>query len=235
MITVILKGGLGNMLFQYALGKQIAINSSSKLVLDLSNYRNPQRRIDELRFIGIDEKFILPTLRQRLATWFRSNPHLFPEHNLRSSEVLNLIKKVRRENSVSVHVRRGDYVNSKLHSVCDKRYYLNAISTIQEQIPHPKFYFFSDDIAWCRNELGVDSAVYIDFEVEHKRAVELILMKNCRNHIISNSSFSWWAAWLNPIPEKLVVSPNRWFNQQDMSATAMCELVLSEWMQVGTD
>ena len=111
------------------------------------------------------------------------------------------------ENSTAVHVRRGDYVNSlNHHPVQSADYYLNSM----EKIGDSTFYFFSDDIEWCKKNLNFPEKriVYLDVEDPY---VSLNLMSQCTNHIISNSSFSWWAAWLGKNDSQSVFSPLVWF------------------------
>lgn len=119
-------------------------------------------------------------------------------------------------NSVSLHVRRGDYVAnpvvSGVHGVCNLDYYQTAIEEIRKRVVNPHFFIFSDDFDWAKNNLRLNHP----FEfIEHNRGGEsyndMRLMSLCKHHIIANSSFSWWGAWLNPNPEKSVVAPRRWF------------------------
>lgn len=116
---------------------------------------------------------------------------------------------------VSVHIRRGDYVSSKrvksAFGAVGLDYYRKAADFIRGKEAAPRFFVFSDDIAWVKENLDFGpSAVYVSRpgldDVE-----ELILMSRCRHHIIANSSFSWWGAWLNPNPDKIVIAPKRWF------------------------
>lgn len=132
--------------------------------------------------------------------------------------------------SVSLHVRRGDYVSdsktSKIMDVCSLEYYQKAISYMVERIEHPVFYVFSDDIAWVRQNLSARfPCIYVDHNSQAESYRDMQLMSVCRHHIIANSSFSWWGAWLNSNPEKLVVAPGSWFcNGNDDR-----DLIPNEW------
>jgi hypothetical protein len=110
---------------------------------------------------------------------------------------------------VSIHVRRGDYVMfPDHHPTCSKEYYTNAISKFCDEFPESRYLVFSDDIDWCRNEFGGDRFIVCDLKDAY---IELCCMVLCDHHIIANSSFSWWGAWLNKSENKKVVAPLRWF------------------------
>ncbi len=132
-----------------------------------------------------------------------------------SLEGKNQLLKIRNTESVSVHVRRGDYVQDNhtntIHGICDLNYYINSTIIINEKINNAIFYIFSDDIKWCKENFSfLKNKVYID---DTKSAVEdLELMKNCNHNIIANSTFSWWGAWLNTNKNKIVISPKIWWN-----------------------
>lgn len=127
-----------------------------------------------------------------------------------------LAERMRRENAVSLHVRRGDYVSHRataaLHGALPPAYYEAAVAHILDRVPNPVFYVFSDDIPWVKKHLRLAAPTYF---VEHNRQAfdDLQLMSLCRHHVIANSSFSWWGAWLNQDPEKIVVAPRQWFAQ----------------------
>lgn len=121
--------------------------------------------------------------------------------------------RIRTENSVSVHIRRGDYLNSEdiYGGICTEQYYLSAIRYFKAQVSGAEFFVFSDDIAWCRQLLnGVSHVTFVDVNTNTEGYNDLHLMKSCRHNIIANSSFSWWAAWLNQCENKIVISPDKW-------------------------
>jgi len=125
--------------------------------------------------------------------------------------------------AVSLHVRRGDYVNNPKttanHGVCSLDYYLSAIQYIAERVAKPEFFIFSDDPAWVKDNINIDfPSRYIDHNQGAESYNDMRLMSLCKHHIIANSSFSWWGAWLNPDPNKIVVAPRKWFaNSNDVS------------------
>ncbi len=126
--------------------------------------------------------------------------------------------------TVAVHVRRGDYVSlaaaAQLHGSLPITYYEAAIDRVRHAVAAPRFYLFSDDPAWCRANLPLDAAETV--AVTHNQGEnawqDLVLMSRCQHHIIANSSFSWWSAWLadqrGPVAQRQVMAPARWFAGQ---------------------
>lgn len=118
--------------------------------------------------------------------------------------------------SVSVHIRRGDYKNPatvEIHGMLEAGYYNKAIQLISQKTPGACFYFFSDDMNWVKENLPVENAVYVSGVMSQTHIEDFYLMSQCKHNIIANSSFSWWAAWLNNTPGKIVVAPENWFNK----------------------
>ena len=126
--------------------------------------------------------------------------------------------KIAGVNAVSVHVRRGDYVaneqTNRFHGTCSLDYYHRAAEFICDRVDAPHFFVFSDDPEWATKHLRLDAAItYLTDNPSTHGFRDLQLMSRCRHHIIANSSFSWWGAWLNPSPDKIVVAPQKWFNE----------------------
>lgn len=123
----------------------------------------------------------------------------------------HVVKKIKSVNSISVHIRRGDYVSNirNLYLYTKKEYFINSMRSISNKISKPVFYFFSDDIAWCRKNFS--SLNYKMKFIEHNTGensyLDLHLMSNCKHNIIANSTFSWWASWLNKNPKKIIIKP----------------------------
>lgn len=119
---------------------------------------------------------------------------------------------------ISIHIRRGDYVTHKqakaLLGALDEGYYREAISIINSRIKDPRYFVFAEfpeDIEWSRKNLPIPvDSVFVE---PQKMYQDLWLMSQCQHNIIANSSFSWWGAWLNPNPDKIVISPKRWFSE----------------------
>ncbi len=118
---------------------------------------------------------------------------------------------------VSIHIRRGDFVQNPktnaYHGVCDLDYYRRAIQYMKATVSHPIFFIFSDDIAWATNNLQLENTIFVS-NPEIPDYEELILMSSCKHHIIANSTFSWWAAYLNTSTEKTIVAPKQWTVQK---------------------
>lgn len=128
----------------------------------------------------------------------------------KNKKTLDLIKSV---NSVSIHVRRGDYVNLQhVHGLCDIDYYKRAIDFISKKHKDLHFFVFSDDMEYVKKNLKIKfPCEYIDFNHGRDSAWDIVLMSNCKHNIIANSSFSWWGAWLNQNKDKIVIAPKQWF------------------------
>lgn len=114
--------------------------------------------------------------------------------------------------TVAIHVRRGDFLVHPAFQVCDLHYYHAAMRWMREVLVRPRFYVFSDDPAWCRIHLSGHDITVIDESAAHVDALhDLHLMSLAKHHIIANSSYSWWAAWLGKSADQRVVVPPRWF------------------------
>lgn len=119
-------------------------------------------------------------------------------------------------NAVSLHVRRGDYLSNpytlSVHGMCSLEYYVNAIRYIVEKVPDPVFFVFSDDLNWVKDALRIEYPChFVDHNQGNESYNDMRLMSLCSHHVIANSSFSWWGAWLNPSDSKIVVAPAQWF------------------------
>lgn len=126
--------------------------------------------------------------------------------------------------NISLHVRRGDYLNkNSIHSTCDVEYFVRALDCIENSLEKTRIYIFSDDLDWAVRALsGLHHNIH--FVSEHygtESFKDMFLMSQCDHHIISNSSFSWWGAWLNVSPTKRVVAPRRWFANQSIDIRDM--------------
>lgn len=285
MINVLLKGGLGNVLFQYAVGLCLARRRRTGLRLLTRRHidrRDPLgRRI--LRLLGqfdigpvaVSSQFHhavatrlglkWPEKMQRIyreqATGFDpavldlpdgawldgyfQSPRYFNEiaADLRDrlriraghpeAAPAGLANRLLNENSVAVHIRRGDYLHSPMHNVCGTAYYAGAVARLRGRLDSPRFYVFSDDPDWCRAHLPAPDCIVVENRAAHASpVVDLNLMRLCHHQIISNSTFSWWAAWLNNHPGRIVVAPERWFNDAAADEMARRELLADDWLRV---
>lgn len=120
-----------------------------------------------------------------------------------------LLKDIETNNSICLHIRRGDFIFSN-HEVCNKEYYFKAIKEIKKHVKQPKFFIFSDDINWVKENIEInEEVVYI--EGNNPNYEELRLMYSCKHFIISNSSFSFWAQYLSDNKNKITIAPSKWF------------------------
>jgi hypothetical protein len=127
-----------------------------------------------------------------------------------------LIEKISNSVAVSLHVRRGDIAANPpslaFHGLCSLDYYRRSIEYVTARVATPEFFIFSDDIPWVRANLCLEHTChYVDHNQGAESYNDMRLMSLCRHHVIANSSFSWWGAWLNPQAVKIVVAPQRWF------------------------
>ncbi len=148
-------------------------------------------------------------------------------------DVSNVAFQIQSENSVSIHIRRGDYTNAKMleyHGIQGIEYYIQALSFIKEKISNPKFFIFSDNINWVRENLNLNEEAHLISVDESPTSItDFHLMNCCKHNIIANSTFSWWAAYLNPNPDKIIIAPKRWFNKANYDTK---DLIPSSWIQL---
>ena len=141
-----------------------------------------------------------------------------------------LCAQLEKENSVSVHIRRGDYLtteNTRIHgNICTEEYYSNAMVYMKEKIENPRFYIFTDDLQWAREKYRGEDITIVDGNRDNSSYVDMFLMSQCKHNIIANSTFSWWGAWLNANPDKLVLAPPKWLNNFEEAQVACADWIL---------
>lgn len=150
-----------------------------------------------------------------------------------NEENVKMLTKIKSTNSVSIHVRRTDYLlqHKKIaYDLSDSDYFPKAIAYIGERVKNPHFFIFSDDIAWCKKNLNIKyEHTFVELNDESNGVFDLELMKNCKHNIIANSTFSWWGGWLNENPDKIVVAPALWFRKGDN------QTVPDDWVRIKFD
>jgi hypothetical protein len=154
-------------------------------------------------------------------------------------ELLKYTKEIEKKiqnslNSCSLHIRRGDFVNSdniNIHGSCDLEYYKRAIDHLEEKIDSIGYFVFSDDISWCKENLNLSNAIFVDSKEKRIPHEDMYLMSLCSHNIIANSSFSWWGAWLNQNEEKIVIAPKRWFADDEMQKQSK-DIVCESWTRI---
>ncbi len=283
MIIVKLQGGLGNQMFQYALGRALGLRTGDAVLFDkswfidvpahetirafaLDIFSLPIRFADK-KDIPLEQRNVLlrrlpfwralcgrpawvvlfdhsPVAQKRILEW-RAGGNVFLQGFWQSEKYFKDAEDVIRNDfafravpdeanqamldkmasdlrggveSVSVHVRRGDYSSDPKthahHGLLPLEYYQSAMSVIDKRFPRGCYYVFSDDLSWCRDNLRFKGeGVFVDVNAGKPAWMDMRLMTRCRHHIIANSSFSWWGAWLNASPDKVVVAPQQWLSQ----------------------
>jgi hypothetical protein len=162
------------------------------------------------------------------------NCFAFPDLNSEEWSVV-LLRKIESTNSVAIHVRRGDYLfayNYAINGVCPIDYYRNAIALMKQKVPDPYFYLFSDDPEWVKTSFAdlTDPFDVVEGNKGNNSWKDMLLMSKCRHQIIANSSFSWWSAWLNNNPGKIVIAPQNWFAHGRDSDTK--DLIPGTWFRI---
>lgn len=159
-----------------------------------------------------------------------------------SQQIRDFFDKMNEEESVSLHIRRGDYLTPGIMEtyggICTDEYYQKAIDKIKEKHPNAFFYIFSNDLEWCKEKYGQeDNITFVDLDLtdefkpdleadkeksettelsNYADAAELFLMASCKHHILANSSFSWWGAWLSE-NDGMTIVPSKWLNNKNMT------------------
>lgn len=142
-----------------------------------------------------------------------------------------ILSRIKSTNSVCLNVRRTDFLTTPELNATGREYFLNAANAMSGLVENPHFFVFSDDVVWCKENIILDHPVEI---VEHdhkghKFGNYLQLMKSCKHFIIPNSSFAWWAVWLNENPERKVIAPKNWFNGNKYDTS---DLVPDDWIRM---
>ncbi len=291
MVITKITGGLGNQMFQYAVGRAYALRTNKELKLDISFFEEQSLR--EFRLNDFNLHYTLassneinhykfgnyPTVNRFTKKVF--NRFIFKNDLLRKekfyhfdSQLLEIkgdvyllgywqsekyfadfksvllndfrLKKtlsdtalyfdesINLTNSVSLHVRRGDYLSNPkvnyIHGIVPIEYYKNSVELLLTHYCNLKFFIFSDDMKWCKENLNfVPDPVFVVLEETGKDCEEMYLMSQCKHNIIANSTFSWWGAWLNQNPEKNVISPKSWFSDKTINTS---DLIPSSWIRV---
>lgn len=274
MVIARITGGLGNQLFQYALGRRLALERGTRLYLDISGFRTYQRHRYGLCHFTIagTEAGSLTMLKLKVGQWLRRRPWLVmaetdqrfdpgalatplpvylagywqseryfpPTAILRQDLTLKTapgmlyqrwLERIRSTPAVSLHVRRTNYLTmgAKLFTVCTPAYYRQAVAAISQRVKLVTVFVFSDDIAWAKANLALPTPVEFVSAPDLADHEELMLMAACRHHITANSTFGWWGAWLNPRPDKIVVTPRQWFSDP---ARSQVDLVPENWIKL---
>jgi hypothetical protein len=151
-----------------------------------------------------------------------------------SSANKTMLNKIKNSTAISLHIRRGDYAHNHKtlakFGLCSLEYYQRCMQVIEAKISKPHYFVFSDDIFWAKNNLKAkQSMTFVDINDGQTAYEDLRLMSLCEHHIIANSTFSWWGAWLGTNPHKLVLVPKNWFKQKNINTK---DLYPQNWLTV---
>ena len=289
MIQVILQGGLGNQMFEYATAYALARKQGTSFALDMSYMdafeHKPWCRPYELSVFALHSKACF-THKHRFAVRILGRLRLFcrkhhsthcgryyfdvadkslmknpkailfdycadyhkfdayredllkefdfaAQPNTQNQALLDEIKKT---NSVSVHIRRGDYLNEtnkQMFFTPSVEWYKRAMEMIEKYVDAPHYYFFSDDIAWVREHFAnIKDATFVDINHGVDAYNDMRLMSACRHNIIANSTFSWWGAWLNTNPDKIVIAPAQYYQNEAANARYRQSMLPLNWISL---
>jgi hypothetical protein len=188
-------------------------------------YRNNLTKNTRVYMVGrYQEYYYLENIREELLKDFSFSQSMPVSVNQYKSQItLN--------NSVSIHARRGDYTGKNEFDVCTITYYKNAVEYIQKIEKNLVYYIFSDDLEWARNNFTFLDDYYVVDNSQYNNSdyYDLYLMSICKHNIIPNSTFSWWAAYLNKNINKIIVCPDKW-NGLDLVLTD--EICPNEWKRI---
>ncbi|RFZ95596.1 alpha-1,2-fucosyltransferase [Mucilaginibacter conchicola] len=277
MIITKLQGGLGNQLFQYAVGRHLALKNNAQLKFDLSFYGVPEnasfrpfelgsfqlastvtpknnrwnyqlkRLAGKLGLIKLiterntsyNQSVLAAKGNVYLEGYWQSERYFAAisdtiRHDLTFPEPvpedrLEIIDQIKKNLSVAVHIRRGDYVKlSNYVDLGESDYYKKAVDLISSKLDNIVYFIFSDDIDWVKQNIHLQgNCVYV--EKSENALVDLQLISLCQHQIIANSSFSWWGAWLNKNPTKTIIAPNRWFSDPQINTS---DIIPSGWIKI---
>jgi hypothetical protein len=291
MITVRIKGGLGNQLFQYASAYSLSRRLNQPLQLDTSFFPEQTLRGYKLEFLNIElkdiasklpfpiellkNKYINKAFRKLHSTiplkkpvyllenksdivdeffaieskdvyidgYYQSEKYFkeyrdsiikqFSINYEESTEYHEILNEIVSTNSVAVHVRRGDFLKAQYnynsnHYLLSEQYYFNALEYIDSILVNPTYFWFSDDIEWVKRNFSERiNFRFVTMRTPNADIDELMLMKNCKNIIAANSTFSWWASWLNDNPEAIHVCPEKRYGNANM--------IPDDWVKISVE
>ena len=256
MVTSNLIGGLGNYLFQIATAYSLAVDNSDSIIYDpeksvivhnhISTYMDNVLHNVPFGSVETQNEYHEPNFNYspieyspnlKINGYYQSEKYflhnrdrilkLFSFGEETNKLVEDKYNNILNTKTCAIHVRRGNYLTlPNHHPVCVFDYYVRAIELMPKDC---EFVVFSDDLEWCKNNFtNIDRVFhYIEDNVDY---VDLLLMSKCNNNIIANSSFSWWGAWLNSNPNKLVIGPTEWFGTSIKHNTD--NLIPKTWVKI---
>jgi len=281
-ITVRMRGGMGNQMFQYAAARSLALSENAEVEIDCRDLIKKGDRNFALNYFSLmshvkiidkgtpfnwperffkkiskqlysepeyhfNPKFNLLKAPNYLEGYFQSEKYflkyrkqILSDFSINSSSLKFVDHSIKNllppTTTVSLHVRRGDYItpkNLKIHGVLDIDYYQNAIELIKSKFGnHITICVFTDDIRWVEENLQLPQPARIISKFTNNMIQDIFLMSQCNHHIIANSSFSWWGAWLNSSAEKTVIAPQKWFGEKKLKKIDTSDLYPDSWVRI---
>jgi hypothetical protein len=150
--------------------------------------------------------------------------------------IKNILHDIESSNSVSLHVRRCDFIDSEdglklFGAICTHQYYINAYNYLQLKYSDLRYFIFTDDIEWVKSNITfLENYFIVDTSSENPSDYyDLFLMTRTKHNIIANSTFSWWGAWLNQNPHKIVITPEKWLGDDSITTNEICP---PEWIRM---
>lgn len=256
MKTIKIFAGLGNQIFQYAYGMYLEaqgfkvryiLSPTPGCITDVFQLPKDNIIIHHSRcilsFYKAVSKYIFRSYEvgffqelRFVQDFLRKNPLTFKKEDTYKTSLI--YQKVCSENSVSLHIRGGDYLqkgtDTQYGNVCTPMYYQNAIRYVQEQYPNAFFCVFTDDESYAQKILNssIHKVIFIsDIDFMNDPGFDLFMMAHCTHHIIANSTFSWWGAMLEK-QKGLTLAPNKWVHD---NSTSIETLIPNSWIIIKTD
>ncbi|HEX7905097.1 MAG TPA: alpha-1,2-fucosyltransferase [Chitinophagaceae bacterium] len=231
--------------------KIISLNEIGS-VIDLKNEKSffqkirprYKRNIYTEPFYHFDKNFFNSNKNVLLKGGWQSEKYFDPYKDLirqrlqlKETVITQVIEKGRsltEKQTVGVHIRRGDYLRKKIifewHGVMSKEYYLKGFELLSKRIPGFSVLYFTDDPDWVQKELlPIMNGEIVSKETSQTHFEDFYLLSKCRHTIIANSSFSWWAAWLNNNPDKIIIAPKKWFDKGPKDTK---DIIPLNWFQI---
>ncbi len=153
-----------------------------------------------------------------------------PVEQTKDQKIIDMFNHINSSNSVMLNVRRADYLNTDFHGVLGLNFIKQGCEIINSTVTNPTYFLFSDDVEWCRENIKMDNLIIVDHYFKGtKFGYYLQLMRACKHFVVPNSTFAWWAAWLNPDPNKIVIAPKEWFADSTINTK---DLIPENWQRI---
>ena len=201
--------------------EEVKLYYKKDIVSQILNRLNIKHTIIKEKGLSFKKRLLKPSDNTYIQGYFQSEKYLFDIANINeiftiNNPISNYTKEIKKlildsNNSCSIHIRRGDYIDDPIFEVCEIDYYKKAMKFMEKKMGTISYFVFSNDIKWVKENIKAKNIVYVDSKEPRIPHEDMFLMSLCKNNIIANSSFSWWGAYLNQNKEKLIIAPKNWF------------------------